>query len=241
MNNACQPLAGAIKKALAFLLLLSPAAGADEVFHSEISPEAAWDWRPGDLIFRNGVNSFDEAIKRSFGLEWASVGILRASSGGPRVVFAHQTDGVTEEMLYEHIEGLAPDEYAVYRLRDLDSDRDPDALMGSGPMVRLSLTIAYGAPFDRQFILGDGAFYNAELAYVSALNAGIAAGAPIPIRNLLDSFEDIDPELRDALESHRYCRYAQSFQECWTYDLGSQSIITTDGLIASGVLERVFP
>lgn len=91
--------------------------------------EAGWDWRPGDLIFRNGINDIDEAVKRSFGLRWASVGILRASSGGPRVIFASQSDGVTEEMLYEHVEGLSSDEYAVYRLRDLNPDYDPEELM----------------------------------------------------------------------------------------------------------------
>mgnify|MGYP000949322812 CR=1 FL=1 len=66
--------------------------GAD---YETLMAEAAWDWRPSDLIFRNGVNDIDEAMKRSFGLEWASVGILRASSGGPRVVYADPSDGVT--------------------------------------------------------------------------------------------------------------------------------------------------
>lgn len=203
--------------------------------------EAEWDWRPGDLIFRNGVNDIDEAVKRTFGLDWASVGIIRASSGGPRVVYADQSDGVTEEMLYEHIEGLSSDEYAVYRLRDPGANDDPDDQMGSGPLVRLPLTIAYGAPFDRQFVLGNEVFYNAELAFAGALNAGVVLGSPVRLRELLEEPEDADPELRKLLEEHRYCRYATSFDECWTYDLRNQSIVTTDSLIGSGGLKQVYP
>ncbi len=203
--------------------------------------EAAWDWRPSDLIFRNGVNDIDEAMKRSFGLEWASVGILRASSGGPRVVYADPSDGVTEEMLYEHVQGLSTGDYAVYRLRDLDPDHDPDDLMWAGPMVRFALFIAYGAPFDDQFMLGDGAFYNAELAWHGALNAGIVPGSPIRLRNLVDGPGDLDPEFRKLLETHRYCRYELSFDECWSGNLRDQAVVTTDSLIASGELDRVFP
>lgn len=113
-----------ISVALATLALCSPA-GAQEESDSLVEPElnaaavhdmgeAAWDWRPGDLMFRDGINDIDEAMKRSFGLQWASVGILRSSSGGPRVAFVKQSDGVTEEMLYEHVEELSPDEYAVF-------------------------------------------------------------------------------------------------------------------------------
>lgn len=28
-----------------------------------IMTEAAWDWRPGDLVFLNGVNEFDELVR----------------------------------------------------------------------------------------------------------------------------------------------------------------------------------
>lgn len=203
--------------------------------------EAAWDWRPGDLIFRNDINDLDESIKRSLGLEWASAGIVRPSSGGPRVVFVDQSSGVTEEMLYEHVEGLSPDEYAVYRLRDLDPDYDPEKQMWPGPTVRFALLIAYGQPFDDQFMLGDGAFYNAELAYQSALNAGIAPGAPVPLHRLVNSPGDLDDAFRKVLQGHRYCQYEPAFNECWTYNLRDQSIVTTGSLIASGALDRVFP
>ncbi len=208
---------------------------------AHVMAEAAWDWRPGDLIFRDGINPVDDAMKRALGLQWASVGILRASSGGPRVVFAGQTAGVTEEMLYEHVEGLSPDGYAVYRLRDLAPDYDPEELMWAGPMVRLGLTFAYGAPFDDQLALGDGAFYNAELAYVSALNAGIVAGAPVRLRDLLASPEAVEGDVRALLEGHRYCQYEPTFADCWAWNLRDQAIVTTDSLIESGALERVFP
>lgn len=219
----------------------APAALAQEPDYSEIMAEAAWDWRPGDLLFRNGINEIDGVIKRAFGLQWESIGILRASSGGPRVVYVDQSDGVTEEMLYEYVDGLSADDFAVYRVRDLGTDHDEDAQMRAGPLVRLALTISYGAPFDNWFLLGDGAFYNAELAYESALNAGVVLGAPVRLRDLAASPEDLDHDFRAILEEHRYCRYELSFNDCWINNLANQSIVTTDSLISSGALDQIFP
>lgn len=110
--------------------------------HYEMMKEAEWDWQPGDLIFRNGVNEIDETVKRALGLRWASVGILRASSGGPRVVYAHQERGVYEDMLFDYVEGLSSDDYVVYRLSGVDPGYDPQDQMGSGPLVRLALSPA---------------------------------------------------------------------------------------------------
>ena len=56
--------------------------------------EAAWDWQPGDLIFLNGINALDELIRQAEGGDWGSVGILRPSSGDPRVVFADEETGL---------------------------------------------------------------------------------------------------------------------------------------------------
>lgn len=204
--------------------------------------DAAWDWRPGDLIFRNGISELDEAMKRTFGLQWASVGIFRPASGGPRVLYVHQEHGVFEDLSYEHVEGLLPDEYVVYRPRDLNPGYNPEVdVMMAGPMARFPLSIVYGAPQDDQFLFGNGAFYNAELAYESALNAGIILGSPVRLRHLVDGPQELDPYLRTILEEHRYCRYQLSFDECWTNNLQDLSIITTDMLIASGALEQVYP
>lgn len=35
-----------------------------------IMAEAAWDWRPGDLIFLNGVNEFDEVVRQAEVGKW---------------------------------------------------------------------------------------------------------------------------------------------------------------------------
>ncbi|WP_333683830.1 peptidoglycan peptidase [Pontibaca methylaminivorans] len=225
--------------ALVVVTFTGPSSFAQEPAPAELMAEAAWDWRPGDLIFRNGINDIDGVTKRAFGLRWESVGILRASSGGPRVVYVDQAEGVTEEMLYAYVEGLSADDYAVYRVRGLDHDMD--AQMRAGPLVRLALTISYGAPFDDWFLLGDGRFYNAELAYESALNAGVVLGAPVRFRDLAAGPEDLDHEFRAVLEGHRYCRYELSFNDCWINNLADQSIVTTDSLISSGALDRVFP
>lgn len=95
--------------------------------------EVDWGWQPGDLIFRNGVNPIYESIKRSLGLKWASVGILRPGCGGPRVVHVDQADGVTEDLLYEYVERLSPGEYAVYHARDPAPER-PVPLIGRGDL-----------------------------------------------------------------------------------------------------------
>ncbi|MFV0292680.1 MAG: hypothetical protein ACK5II_05485 [Paracoccus sp. (in: a-proteobacteria)] len=59
-------------------------------------------------------------IRDAEGGEWASVGIMRSSSGSPRVVYVDQEEGVTEVMIEEFIDGLSDDEYAVYRIPALD-------------------------------------------------------------------------------------------------------------------------
>ncbi|MFD1883262.1 peptidoglycan peptidase [Paracoccus pacificus] len=219
-----------------------PEPGAEQPDYAAMMAEAAWDWRPGDLIFRNDVNKIDDALKRSFGLRWASVGILRPSSGGPRVVFVDPEKGVTEDMLYAYTEGLSPDDYAVYRPRDLNPGYDPNAdLMVAGPMAKFALSIAYGAPQDKQFLFANGAFYSAELAYESALNAGIVLGAPTRLGALLKDPKTLDPRLGDLLEAHRYCQYEQSLDDCRAVQLQELSLVTTDSLIASGALDRVYP
>ncbi len=230
-----------LRLSLVLAALPGPSAFAQEPDYSEVMAEAVWDWRPGDLIFRNGINEIDGVMKRAFGLQWESVGILRASSGGPRVAYVDQSDGVTEEMLYAYVDGLSVNDYAVYRVRDLGTDQDAEAQMRAGPLVRMALTISYGAPFDNWFLLGDGTFYNAELAYESALNAGVVLGAPIQLRDLAARPEALNSEFRAILEEHRYCRYELSFHDCWANNLGNQSIVTTDSLISSGALDRIFP
>lgn len=209
---------------------------------SAVMAEAAWDWRPGDLIFRNGINEADEAVKRTFRLRWATVGILRPSSGGPRVVFVDQDNGVTEEMLDAYVDGLSGDEYAVYRPSQLAPDYNPETdVMTAGPMAKFALSIVYGAPPDNQFLFGNGAFYGAELAYEAALNAGIVLGSPARLGVLLNGPQDLEPQLRQFLEAHRYCEYETSFESCWEVQVSNVSIVTTDSLIASGALEQVFP
>lgn len=241
--------------ALAVFVALSFAssAGAQETDNTVAGPElatdyelvmeeATWEWRPGDLIFRNGVNEVDESVKRTLGLTWATVGILRPSSGGPRVIFVDQANGVTEDMLYAYVDGLSSDNYAVYRPTELDPEYDPETdVMAVGPLAKFALAISYGAPQDNQFLFGNAAFYGAELAYESALNAGIALGRPERLGRLLAGTDDLDPAFRKLLEAHRYCKYELSFDTCWPSQLVDLSLVTTDSLIASGGLERVYP
>mgnify|MGYP000143121571 CR=1 FL=1 len=66
-------------------------------------------------------------------------------------------------------------------------------------------------------------------------------GKPLRLRDLIDAPGDMDPAFRKLLGGHRYCRYEPTFDDCWTYNLRDQAIVTTDSLIASGALEQVFP
>lgn len=138
-------------------LLLPLSATAQQADWAEIMREAEWDWRPGDLIFRNGLNDLDEMIRQAEGAAWSSVGIVRAASGDPRVVIVDETEGVTERMLYDHIAGLAPDEYAVYRIDALDVNAPGDQ-MEMGPVASYALFVAYGAPYDAARMFGNGTY-----------------------------------------------------------------------------------
>lgn len=211
--------------------------------HAEEDPErfkeAEWDWHPGDLIFRNGVNEFDELIRDAEGGQWASVGILRSSSGGPRVVYVDQESGVTEVMLYEFVEGLTNEDYAVYRIESLDPNR-PGEQMENGAVPKYSLVITYGFEYDSEMILGNARYYNAELPYMAALSAGEHLGDPVPLEKLGANNEALRDMLLTSWEEHPYCRVQFSKDDCWNMIKGI-SVVTPGLLLASDALTRVFP
>ncbi|MCK5502034.1 MAG: peptidoglycan peptidase, partial [Tritonibacter mobilis] len=164
-------------------LSLASAAMSDEPDWARLMAEAEWDWRPGDLIFRNGLNDADDVLKHALDSPWATVGILRASSGGPRVVYVDETEGVTEVMLYRFVEELTPEDYAVYRIESLSSTLE-DGQQLQGPLARYALNVAFGAPFDVQFQLGNDAYYSAELIYEAAMSAGVKLAEPVTLASL---------------------------------------------------------
>ncbi|TKW67624.1 MAG: peptidoglycan peptidase [Paracoccus denitrificans] len=201
--------------------------------------EAAWDWQPGDLIFRNGLDDFDEMIRLAEGGEWASVGIMRAASGDPRVVFVDRDEGVTERMLYEYVEGLDPQDYAVYRIEALPSPV-AGSQMQMGPIASYALLTAYGHGHDSALIPGNNLWYNAELPFDAAGSIGITLGLPLLLRDLAAQH----PPLRDALlenrRAYRFCEGPVPVDECWE-TMGSMSIVTPGTLIKSGQLRKVWP
>ncbi|RMC36029.1 peptidoglycan peptidase [Paracoccus alkanivorans] len=201
--------------------------------------EAEWDWHPGDLIFRNDINEFDELVRRADGAKWASVGILRSSSGGPRVLYVDEKAGVTEAMLYEFVDGLKSDDYAVYRIEDVDPN-EPDKLMVQGPLASYAVLSAYGAPVDNHLLFGNGSYYNAELPFEAALSAGISLGSPRPIEELASVDEDLRTALLTRLQDHPYCVVALAPDNCWDV-LKSISIATPSVLMASDHVRQVFP
>lgn len=88
--------------------------------HPAITAEAAWDWLPGDLVFRNNLNDFDEAVRENESGQWASVGVIRPSGGGPVVIYVDEKQGVTETLLDFFI---ADEAYAVFRVTSLETVR----------------------------------------------------------------------------------------------------------------------
>lgn len=222
--------------AIAFLSAPAHAQGTD---WAKAMAEAEWDWHPGDLIFRNGINDLDELLRDAEGGAWASVGILRASSGGPRVVYADQDQGVTEVMLYEFVDGLGPDDYAVYRIDALDPNR-PGQQMQMGPVATYALTVAYGAGFDSHMLPGDDSFYNAELPFLAAGSARVVLADPIPLERLGAA----SPAFRDAMladwQTHPRCAALEKADDCWEKIKGTV-VITPGRLTASDHTRQVFP
>lgn len=214
-------------------------AGAQVPDWAELMAEAAWDWHPGDLIFRNGFDHLDDLIRDAEGGKWASVAMLRAASGDPRVVYVDPDQGVAEMMLDEYIAGLGDDDYAVYRVTSLDPNR-PGRQMEMGRMARFALFVAYGAAHDPWMMTGGDGFYNAKLPYMAALNAGVALGKPVSLEQLGAA----SPALRDALladwQAHPYCRVAQDADECWD-EISGISVVTPRVLMESPAVTRVFP
>lgn len=226
---------------LAALLVLGDplTAPAQEVDWAEVMREAEWDWRPGDLIFRNGFSETDEMIREAEDADWSSVGILRAASGDPRVVYVDETAGVTEMMLVEYIDGLSPEDYTVWRIDALDVNT-ADTQMEMGPVASYALLLAYGAPFDAVRMFGNGAYYNAELPFEAAQSFGVVLGKPVHLRDLGAENPELRAKLLENWQDCRLCRYATSAEDCWSY-MGEVAIITPGALIRSGVMRQVWP
>lgn len=232
-----------ILAALAALSICTPARAQQDDFptgldlaqpdYAALMAEAAWDWQAGDLIFLNGLNEFDELVRQAESGQWASVGILRPSSGDPRVVFVDGRDGVTEMMLVELTEVRSSDEYAVYRVKDAEAE-------GLGFLANYSLLSAYGSPFDTRMLFGNGRFYNAELPFEAAMSEGHVIASP----RRLGDFVGLDsPMVRAILvdwKEHPYCVAALSLEDCWQ-EVRNIAVITPGALLSSGRLERVYP
>lgn len=214
---------------------LASAAMSDEPDWARLMAEAEWDWRPGDLIFRSGLNDADDVLKHASDAPWATVGILRASSGGPRVVYVDETEGVTEVMLYRFVEELTPEDYAVYRIESLSSTLE-DGQQLQGPLARYALNVAFGAPFDVQFQLGNDAYYSAELIYEAAMSAGVKLAEPVTLASLAAADTELGVRILTAAHASQDCASAQ----CGSL-VAAQKIVTVNALLRSDALTQVFP
>lgn len=203
--------------------------------HSKITAEAAWDWLPGDLVFRNGLNDFDEVVRENESGQWASVGVIRPSGGGPVVIYADEEQGVTETPLDLFIDEAA---YAVFRVTSLENVRAESYDLG--PMALFAGILAMHMPYDNEMMLENGKFYNAELPFAAALNAGVLLVAPKPLREITTPDAPLGKALMKGRIGHFPCVEATDEKMCWGW-MKNLAIVTPQMLISSDLLEQVYP
>ncbi len=197
--------------------------------------EAAWDWRAGDLIFRSGIDPIDDMIATSTGAQFGSVAIVRASSGGPRVVYVDPDIGVTEVMLDEFVDGLNESEYAAYRIREAG-----DWGQGDSPISYNALLVAHGKPADRYRFPGGDAYYSAELVFLAALGAGVQLGHPTRLSELTQDRPDLQQIFLRDWQENPYCQYITTEHECWEL-IRDTAVLTTRAIMTDPDLERLHP
>lgn len=203
--------------------------------HAGEFDEAAWDWRAGDLIFRSGIDPLDDLIAASTGAEFGSVAILRASSGGPRVVYVDPEIGVTEIMLDEFISGLDENDYAVYRVTGVGDWGQNDS-----PISYNALLVAYGKPADVYRFPGGDAYYSAELVFLAALGAGVQLGEPSRLSELTRDRAELEDTFLNDWQENPYCQYIITERECWEI-IKHTAVVTTDAIMTDPNLERLHP
>jgi len=216
-------------------LALASAALSDEPDWARLMAEAEWDWRPGDLILRNDLNDADGLLKHASGAPWSAVGILRASSGGPRVVYVDESEDVTEVMLYRFVEELTSEDYVVYRVESLSSTRE-DGQQIQGPLARYALNVAFGSPFDAHFQLSNDAYYSAELIYEAAISAGVKLAEPVTLASLAAADTKLGKTVVTAVRLSEGC----ASEQCWS-SVAAPKIVTVNALLTSDALTQVFP
>ncbi len=213
--------------------LAEPERGAPD--YSAAMAEAAWDWLPGDMIFRNGLNAFDEIVRQNESGQWASVGVIRPSSGGPVVIYVDEEQGVTETPLDLFIAG---EPYAVFRVTSLETVRAETYDLG--PMALFAGILAMEMPYDTEMMFENGKFYNAELPFAAALNAGVMLVAPKPLREVTSLDAPLGEVLLKNRIGHFPCIEATDEAMCWGW-MRNLAIVTPGMIISSEAVKQVYP
>lgn len=203
--------------------------------YSKLMAEAAWDWLPGDLVFRNGLNDFDEIVRQNESGQWASVGLIRPSSGGPVVIYVDEDHGVTETPLDQFI---ANEAYAVFRVTSLKGVRAESYDLG--PMALFAGILAMDMPYDTEMMFENGKFYNAELPFAAAMNSGIMLAAPKPLREITTPDAPLGQALLKNRLGHFPCIEATDNEMCWGW-MRNLAIVTPGLIISSEAVEQVYP
>lgn len=207
----------------------------DQPDHSALIAEAAWDWLPGDLVFRNGLNDFDEIVRQTKSGQWASVGVIRPSGGGPMVIYVDEKQGVTETPLDLFIAHQA---YAVFRVASLENVRAESYDLG--PMALFAGISAMQMPYDSEMMFENGKFYNAELPFAAALNAGVLLVTPKPLRDITSMDAPLGRFLLEGRPGHFPCIEATDKEMCWGW-MRNLAIVTPGMIVASDAVVQIYP
>ncbi|WP_085786743.1 YiiX/YebB-like N1pC/P60 family cysteine hydrolase [Ketogulonicigenium robustum] len=213
--------------------LAGPELGSSQ--YSASLEEAAWNWVPGDLVFRNDLNRFDEIVRDAEAGEWASVAILRPSSGGPVAIYVDEGSGVTETPLDYFIDGKP---YVVFRIQGLEEYRSEE--YHAGPMALFAGITALELPYDHEMLFENKKFYNAELIFAAALNAGVILGKPTPLRDLTTQEAPLGRALLERWREHSFCIEATDELMCWEW-MRNLAIVTPKMIVSSDAVEQVYP
>lgn len=184
--------------------------------------------RQGDLIFQQSTGPQSKAIRLASGSPYTHMGIVSLTGHGPVVIEA--ADVVRQTPLAAFLARGAQGRFAVYRMRNLDSDK-ADAVVAA---ARTYL----GRPYDLYFRLDPGSIYCSELPYRAFEAVGIRLGRVERFGDLAIRNRAVKALFARRWASHPDCKTLDDASACWRR-VQDQGIVTPIGIARDSQLERV--
>ncbi len=222
-------------KAAATLAAMALAALFGSLGSWRVAPARAdevWDdFRPGDLVFQEADTPEGEAMAAATGSRLTHVGLTRDTGGGVYVVEATAEEGVFEAPVEDFIARGRKHRYAVYRLPPRGAPNWYSAILAAFEH--------YNAPYDRFYLEGEDAFYDAELVRKSFEAVGVELGKLEPL-GALASDPAVKARFLQDWRNHPRCRARGLDRDaCWA-SMKAQMVVTPASLAADPKLTLVF-